>query len=47
MFWIFCKLFGMYDQYMQDRYWKNRGFLRKMSQDGQEWYVGWDGIDKQ
>lgn len=42
MFWIFCKLFGMYDQYMQDRYWRKRGFLRTMSQDGQEWYVGWD-----
>ena len=32
----------MYDQYMQDRYWRKRGFLRTMSQDGQDWYIRWD-----
>lgn len=41
-FWVFSRVFGMIDQYMQDRYWAKRGFLRTMSQDGQEWYVGWD-----
>jgi hypothetical protein len=41
-FWVFAKVWGIYDQYMQDRYWRKRGFLRTMSQDGQEWYVNWN-----
>ena len=41
-FYLFAKVFGMIDQYMQDRYWRKRGFLRTMSQDGTEWYVNWD-----
>jgi hypothetical protein len=41
-FWVFAKVFGMIDSYMQDRYWRKRGFLRTMSQDGKDWYVGWD-----
>lgn len=40
-FWTFCMMFGKIDQIMQDRYWKNRGFLRTMSKDGKEFYVGW------
>jgi hypothetical protein len=41
-FWVFAKAFGVFDSYMQDRYWEKRGFLKTMSQDGEEWYVGWD-----
>jgi len=41
-FYLFAKAFGMYDSYMQDRYWRKRGFLRTMSQDGEDWYIRWD-----
>ena len=41
-FWCFAKVWGIYDQYMQERYWRKRGFLRTMSQDGQDWYINFD-----
>lgn len=41
MFWAFAQLFGMYDSYMQDRYWKRRGYTKTIGQDGDPWYVGY------
>lgn len=40
LFWIFVQVFGCIDNYMQDRYWRKRGYTRMTGQDGQEWYVG-------
>lgn len=41
MFWVFAQLFGRIDSYMQDRYWKKRGYTKITREDGQEWYVGY------
>lgn len=41
-FYLFCKLFGVIDSYMQDRHFQKRGFSKMVGEDGQEWYVGYD-----
>jgi hypothetical protein len=40
-FYLFCKLFGVIDNYMQDRHFAKRGFSKMAGEDGQEWYVGY------
>jgi len=38
-FWVFAQLFGMVDNYMQDRYWRKRGYRPIKDDNGKEWYV--------
>ena len=38
-FWIFAQVFGIVDNYMQDRHWKREGYGRVTADDGKDWYV--------
>lgn len=41
-FWVFTQIFGVIDNYLQDRAFNKRGFSRVTSEDGEAWYVGYD-----
>lgn len=41
-FYLFALAFCTVDNYMQDRYWRKRGYTKAKAQDGQEWYVGYE-----
>ena len=45
MFYVFCKIWGMYDTYMQNRYWdkfyKEKGYVLMVNDKGEEFWVGY------
>jgi ABC-type antimicrobial peptide transport system permease subunit len=41
-FWLFAQAFGMVDNYLQDQYWKNKGYQKMVDDKGNDWYVGYD-----
>jgi len=40
-FWAFAQLFGLIDNYLQDRYWASKGYERMTDNKGETWYVGY------
>jgi len=41
-FWLFVQTFGLIDNYLQDQYWKNKGYQKMVDDKGNDWYVGYD-----
>jgi len=40
--WAFLRLFGIVDNYLQDRQFRQKGWDKVTSEDGEVWYVGYD-----
>ena len=39
-FWIFAQIFGIVDQYLQDRHFRKLGLEKMKDENGNDWYVG-------
>lgn len=39
-FWIFAQIFGIVDQYLQDRHFRKLGLEKMKDENGNHWYVG-------
>ena len=39
-FWIFVQIFGIVDQYLQDRHFRKLRLEKMKDENGNDWYVG-------
>ena len=40
--WAFLYAFRFYDTYLQEKYWKKKGWKKTVDSNGDIWYIGYD-----